>query len=90
MTLLFSHRFLQEAASSEAKRAQRRRSPFAVLMVELTGLSQINLREGYAAGDRALHDVGRALDQTLNGDQRHRGAFQWTTPGRGAAGHRTR
>lgn len=75
VTLLFSHRFLQEAADSEAKRAQRRRSPFAVLMVELTGLSQINLREGYAAGDRALHDVGRALDQTLNGIRATAGRF---------------
>ena len=67
VTLLFSHRYLQEAADSEARRAQRRQSPFAVLMVELTALSEINRREGYAAGDRALHEVSRALNQALAG-----------------------
>jgi len=67
VTLLFSHRYLQEAADAEASRAQRRQRPFAVVMVELLSLSEINKREGYAAGDRALQELGQALGRALDG-----------------------
>jgi diguanylate cyclase (GGDEF)-like protein len=67
VTLLFSHRYLQEAADAEASRAQRRQRPFAVVMVELLTLSEINKREGYAAGDRALQELGHAVGRALDG-----------------------
>ena len=67
VTLLFSHRYLQEAADAEASRAQRRQRPFAVVMVELLTLADINKREGYASGDRALQELGHAVGRALDG-----------------------
>ena len=61
VTLLFSHRFLQEAADSEAKRAQRRRSPFAVLMVELTGALADQPPGGLRRGGPRAPRRGRSL-----------------------------
>ena len=65
MTLLHSHRYLQEAAAREAQRSARTGRPFAVAMVEVSELSMINRREGYAAGDMALQAVARALEGTM-------------------------
>jgi len=67
VTLLHSHRHLQEVAGREAERAARIRQPFAVVMVELSELSSINRREGYAAGDMALQTAARALERTAAG-----------------------
>ncbi|MBA2629790.1 MAG: HD domain-containing protein, partial [Thermoleophilaceae bacterium] len=75
VTLLFSHRYLQEAADTEARRAQRRQRPFAVVMAELTALSQINRVEGYAAGDHALRELGQAIERALNGMTATAGRF---------------
>ena len=65
VTLLHSHRYLQEAAAREAQRSARIGRPFAVAMVEVSELSMINRREGYAAGDMALQAVARALEGTM-------------------------
>jgi diguanylate cyclase (GGDEF)-like protein len=67
VTSLFSHRHLQEVAHAEATRADRRQRPFAVVMIELTTLSDINRREGYRAGDEALHELGLAIERSLAG-----------------------
>jgi two-component system cell cycle response regulator len=68
VTLLHSHRYLQEVAAREADRSARTRRPFAVAMVELSELSTINRRESYAAGDMALQAAARALERTLGAD----------------------
>jgi diguanylate cyclase (GGDEF)-like protein len=65
VTLLYSHRYLLECAEFEAERARRQARPFAVVMVEVCDLRDINRRDGYAAGDAALYDVARALEQAL-------------------------
>jgi diguanylate cyclase (GGDEF)-like protein len=67
VTLLYSHGHLLEFAESEAKRAHRQQRPFAVVMVEVADLAAINRREGYAAGDAALCEVARALEQASAG-----------------------
>ena len=67
VTLLFSHRYLHEAADAEAGRARRRQRPFSVVMVELMTLREINRREGYAAGDEALQELGLAVERALDG-----------------------
>jgi diguanylate cyclase (GGDEF)-like protein len=67
VTLLHSHRFLQEVAAREAQRSARNRRPFAVAMVELSELSTINRQESYAAGDMALQAAARALERTMAG-----------------------
>jgi diguanylate cyclase (GGDEF)-like protein len=65
VTLLYSHRHLMERAEFEAERARRHARPFAVVMVELRDLQDINRRDGYAAGDEALYDVARALEEAV-------------------------
>jgi diguanylate cyclase (GGDEF)-like protein len=65
VTLLYSHRYLLEYVALEAVRARRRARPFAVVMVELCNLDGINRRDGYAAGDAALYDLARALEEAL-------------------------
>ena len=65
VTLLYSHPHLLERAELEADRAHRRASPLAVLMVEIAQLAEINRREGYGAGDAALYEVARALEEAL-------------------------
>jgi diguanylate cyclase (GGDEF)-like protein len=67
VTLLLSHRYLQEAADAEASRARRRQRPFSVVMVELMTLTEINRRQGYAAGDEALQELGLAVERALDG-----------------------
>jgi diguanylate cyclase (GGDEF)-like protein len=65
VTLVYSHSHLLERAEFEAERARRHARPFAVLMVELRDLEEINRRDGYAAGDAALYEVARALEEAL-------------------------
>ena len=67
VTLLYSHRYLHEVADAEAGLAQRRRRPFAVVMLELATLPEINQAEGYAAGDRALRELAQAVERSLDG-----------------------
>ncbi len=75
VTLLSSHRYLQEAADAEARRAQRRQRPFAVVMAELTSLSDTNRSESYAAGDHALREFGRAVERAVAGMTATAGRF---------------
>ena len=75
VTLLFSHRYLQEAADVEARRAQRGHRQFAVVMIELTALSHINRSEGYAAGDHALKELGSAVESAVAGMSATAGRF---------------
>jgi diguanylate cyclase (GGDEF)-like protein len=70
-TLLYSHRFLHEVAESEATRAAIQGDPFAVVMIELEDLAEVNSSHGFAAGDAALReaaivvqDVAARLDGT--------------------------
>jgi GGDEF domain-containing protein len=64
-TLLYSHRYLLECAEFEAERARLHVRPFAVVMVELCDLPDVNRRDGYAAGDAALYEVARALEEAI-------------------------
>jgi diguanylate cyclase (GGDEF)-like protein len=66
LTLLYSHRYLLECAEFEAERARRHAQPFAVVMVEVCDLPDINRRDGYAAGDAALFGVARAFEEAMS------------------------
>ena len=65
VTLLHSHRYVLEHAEFEAERARRHARPFAVVMVEVCDLAEINRRDGYAAGDAVLYDVARTLEEAI-------------------------
>jgi diguanylate cyclase (GGDEF)-like protein len=60
-TLLYSHRFLHEVADSEAARAEIQGDPFAVVMVALEDIGEINASDGFAAGDAALRDAAMVV-----------------------------
>lgn len=47
------------------KRAQRSRSNFVVILLDVDRLKSINDKYGHSAGDRALQIVGRGLQQAL-------------------------
>jgi diguanylate cyclase (GGDEF)-like protein len=54
LTLLYSHRYFFEHADAEAQRAGQRGQPFSLLAVELADIDEVNLREGFAAGDALI------------------------------------
>jgi diguanylate cyclase (GGDEF)-like protein len=59
LTLLYTHRYFHEAIEREASDG----ASFAVVMVELTELPQLNRIEGYVAGDNAIVAAARALQR---------------------------
>ena len=61
LTLLYRFRHFHEVARAEARRAELQGVPFAVAVVELTGLPQVNRDEGYAAGDDAIRFAATAM-----------------------------
>ena len=61
LTGLANHRKLAEALDAEMRRAQRTERGFAVVMLDLDGLKQINDKYGHLTGDRALRRVADAL-----------------------------
>jgi HD-GYP domain-containing protein (c-di-GMP phosphodiesterase class II)/GGDEF domain-containing protein len=66
LTLLYSHRHLYEAAAAEAERAAPPGSPFAVVLIGLGGLPELNAREGHAAGDAAIQAAARAVQRAAS------------------------
>ena len=63
LTLLYTRRYLHETAQAEALRSERWGQPFTVIFVELTDISRLNSREGYAAGDEAIRAAARGLQR---------------------------
>jgi diguanylate cyclase (GGDEF)-like protein len=63
LTLLFSFSHLHELAQAECERAQLQGLAFAVVMVELTDIEQVNNRDGHAAGDAAIQTAARAVER---------------------------
>jgi HD-GYP domain-containing protein (c-di-GMP phosphodiesterase class II) len=66
LTLLYSHRYLHEAAAAEAQRAEVQGVPFALAIVELTALAGVNEREGHAAGDAVIQSAARAVQRAAS------------------------
>jgi diguanylate cyclase (GGDEF)-like protein len=61
LTGLVNYREFAEALEREVKRADRSRHSFAVLLLDLDGLKQINDRNGHLAGNRALKRLANAM-----------------------------
>jgi diguanylate cyclase (GGDEF)-like protein len=61
LTGLANYRRLMTALTDEIKRSQRTGRPFAVLLLDLDGLKQINDGHGHLVGNRALCRVADAL-----------------------------
>jgi HD-GYP domain-containing protein (c-di-GMP phosphodiesterase class II) len=63
LTLLYSRRYLHEAADAEAHRAAVQGRPFALLLVELTDVPRLNASDGYAAGDEVIRRAAQAMQR---------------------------
>jgi len=61
LTGLANYREFAETLEREVKRADRSRNSFAVLLLDLDGLKQINDRNGHLAGNRALKRLANAM-----------------------------
>jgi len=61
LTGLGNYRQFVETLEREVKRADRSRHTFAVLLLDLDGLKQINDRNGHLAGNRALKRLANAM-----------------------------
>ncbi len=61
LTLLYSFRHMHEATAAAADNAAVTQNPFAVVLLELTTLADINARDGFAAGDRTITEAAHAM-----------------------------
>ncbi len=63
LTFLYSHRHLHESARSEAQRAALQDQPFALVVVQLDDLGEVNRSRGFAAGDDFLQAVAAVMQR---------------------------
>jgi diguanylate cyclase (GGDEF)-like protein len=63
LTLLYTHRYFHEVVDEAAARAPDTGESFAIVLLELTELPQLNRVKGYAAGDDAIVTASRALQR---------------------------
>jgi diguanylate cyclase (GGDEF)-like protein len=61
LTGLANRRYLHMQLDGAIARAQRDKSGFSLLMIDLDGFKPINDRHGHAAGDAVLVEIGRRL-----------------------------
>jgi diguanylate cyclase (GGDEF)-like protein len=63
VTLLYSHRYLHEAAAAEAERSRIQEKPFTVVLAHMDEVEHVNEVDGYAAGDSHLRSCARSLSK---------------------------
>ncbi len=66
LTFLYSHRYMHDAVRSYAERSAVQGRPFSVVLMELTGLPEVNASDGYAAGDAVIRDAARAVQRAAS------------------------
>ncbi|MBM2850231.1 MAG: hypothetical protein HW418_3173, partial [Anaerolineales bacterium] len=65
LTGLFNRRYLEESLSRELYRAQRRKAPLCIAMLDLDHFKRFNDTFGHGAGDALLREFGRVLRENL-------------------------
>jgi diguanylate cyclase (GGDEF)-like protein len=58
LTTMHTRAVLVAATDKEIQRAERFRHPFALILIDVDRLSEINARHGYGSGDRVLERLG--------------------------------
>ena len=64
LTLLYTRRHLHETAKLEAQHCEMQGQTFGVILIELSGISEVNKTRGYAAGDEEIRTAARAVWKT--------------------------
>jgi diguanylate cyclase (GGDEF)-like protein len=64
LTGLYNHRFFQDRLRSEVTRAARHRHPVSLLFCDIDDFKNYNDRNGHAAGDALLEELGKILRHT--------------------------
>lgn len=65
MTGLYNRRFLEEYVSTLMASSQRRKAPFAVLMLDLDYFKQVNDTHGHEAGDKVIKALADLLQRNV-------------------------
>ena len=65
MTGLYNRRFLEEYITTLVAASQRRKNPFAVLMLDLDYFKQVNDTFGHEAGDKVLKTLAEILAKSV-------------------------
>lgn len=68
LTGLYSHGFLLEHLGAEIVDARRQGRPLTVGLFDVSGMKDINRRDGYAGGDRLLRQVGSLIGRLVRGE----------------------
>jgi diguanylate cyclase (GGDEF)-like protein len=68
LTGLFNRHYMEESLSREFSRARRRKSPLAVIMLDIDHFKRFNEKYGHDLGDRLLRDFGRFLTANIRGE----------------------
>ncbi len=65
MTGLYNRRFLEEYVGTLVAGSQRRKAPFAVLMLDLDFFKQVNDTHGHEAGDKVIKTLADLLQRNV-------------------------
>ena len=66
LTFLYGHRYLHDTVRAHAERSSVHGRPFAIVLLELAGLAEVNATDGYAAGDAAIQEAARAVQRAAS------------------------
>jgi len=65
LTMLYTHRYFQEALSKEIARAQRLGYPVSLMMIDIDHFKQYNDNYGHPQGDVALKEIAGVLKRSI-------------------------
>ena len=65
LTGLYNRRFVEDRLRAEIARAERRREPLMVLLLDLDNFKQVNDRFGHAAGDSVLTELAQRIRKAV-------------------------
>jgi diguanylate cyclase len=68
LTGLFNRRYLEESLEREFRRAMRKETPLAVLMVDIDHFKHFNDSHGHEAGDAVLRELARIFQAYLRAE----------------------